>query len=174
MAQRKIPEDQGAQDGDLTQEQAQGLALLAESISSSEPSGAQGGAGGGGFGDPAKGESEFIGAGGDVDNLAGVIELLFLPAGGFGLERVAAIWTPQECRKVAERAVPVLQKSGWGRTLLAWCRDGFGVEEMALFAVLAPMVKRTVEAFRADVVDLRERRSHKAAQSARDDGRAAA
>jgi hypothetical protein len=91
----------------------------------------------------------------DVDSLAGIIELIFSPADAFGMHRTAAIWTPEACRKVAEKAVPVLYKSGAGRAFLAWCREGFGVEELALLAVLFPLAKRTFQAVKADIADLK-------------------
>lgn len=93
------------------------------------------------------------------ENLAGLLELIFLPADAFGMKRTAAIWTPDQCRLVAEKAVPVLRKYGWGRAVLAWLDGGMGVEEIALLVVLTPLARRTFEAVRADVADLKAKQA---------------
>lgn len=129
-----------------TPEQAAELAALAQAIAESEPPDNV-------LSIPDEQPPEVVNSGTDKENLAGIIELLFLPAPEFGFKRVADIWTPDVCRRVADRAVPVLQKSGWGRAFLAWCREGFGIEEMALAAVLFPLIKKTRDAVIADLED---------------------
>lgn len=142
-----MAEGQGAEDQpdeEMTAERARDIALLAASIAESEPLAA-----------PAEEvvveELQPVNNASDEENLSGIIELLFIPAPEFGFNHVAAIYTPDTCRKIADRAVPVLRKSGWGRTFLTWCRDGFGIEEMALIAVLFPILKRTRDAVIADI-----------------------
>lgn len=143
-----MAEGQGAEeqpDEEMTAERARDIALLAASIAESEPLAAP----------PAEEappeELPPVNNASDEENLSGIIELLFIPAPEFGFNHVAAIYTPDTCRKIADRAVPVLRKSGWGRTFLTWCRDGFGIEEMALLAVLVPILKRTRDAVIADI-----------------------
>lgn len=141
-------EGQGAESTpaeELTAEQARDLAALAASIAESEPVAAKVQE------EEAGGELQPVNDASDEENLSGIIELLFIPAPEFGFNHVAAIYTPDTCRKIADRAVPVLRKSGWGRAFLAWCRDGFGIEEMALVAVLFPILKRTRDAVIADI-----------------------
>lgn len=86
-----------------------------------------------------------------VESLAGLLTVLGIASGYAGLSRTAAIWTPETCRGLAAKTVPVLVKYAWGQRLLNFLATGAGVEELALAAYAAPLVLASVAAVRADM-----------------------
>jgi hypothetical protein len=88
-----------------------------------------------------------------VDALAGFLTIGGTVAGWVGYRRVSGVWAEETCRGVAEKAVPVLQKSAWGSRLLEFLDTGAGVEEIALAMYLAPVVLATVAAAKADTAE---------------------
>lgn len=86
-----------------------------------------------------------------AQSLAGLLSVLGIAAGYAGLEKTAAIWTPDTCKGLADKLVPVLVKYAWGQRLLAFLESGAGVEEMALVAYAAPLVLATMQAVKADM-----------------------
>lgn len=86
-----------------------------------------------------------------AESLAGLLSVVGMAAGVGGLKRTAAIWTHDTCRALADKAVPVMRKYPWGVKVLGFLETGAGVEEMALFAVAAPLALATINAVRADL-----------------------
>ena len=85
------------------------------------------------------------------ESLAGLLSVLGIAAGYAGFPKTAAIWTPDTCRGLADKAVPVLVKYAWGQRLMNFLATGAGVEEMALIAFAAPLVLATVGAVKDDL-----------------------
>ncbi len=85
------------------------------------------------------------------ESLAGLLTVMGYGAGYAGFPTAAALWTPDTCRALADKAVPVMVKYAWGQRFLAFLQSGAGVEEIALFATAAPLVLATVKAVRADL-----------------------
>jgi hypothetical protein len=86
-----------------------------------------------------------------AESLAGFLAILSIAAGYAGLDRTAAIWTPETCRGLADKAVPVLVKYAWGQRILNFLATGAGVEELALAAYAAPLVLATAAAVKDDL-----------------------
>lgn len=86
-----------------------------------------------------------------VESLAGALSLIGLAAGYGGFPKAASIWTPDTCRALADKAVPVLAKYPWGLRVLNFIQTGAGVEELALLVVAAPLLLNTVSAVREDM-----------------------
>lgn len=86
-----------------------------------------------------------------VESLAGFLAVVAIAADYGGLKKTAAIWTPEACRGLADKLVPVLMKYTWGQRVLDFLATGAGVEEMALMAYAMPMILVTVQAVREDL-----------------------
>jgi len=90
------------------------------------------------------------------ENLSGLLELMATPLDELGYKKTALVWSPETCRKVAEKMVPVLNKTSFGRRFLAWLEDGFGIEELALLALLSSLYKKTKAAVLEDIAAMQE------------------
>lgn len=86
-----------------------------------------------------------------AESLAGLLTVAGMAASVGGMHRTAAVWSPDACRALADKAVPVMRKYAWGLKVLEFLETGAGVEEIALFAVAAPLVMATAGAVRADL-----------------------
>lgn len=86
-----------------------------------------------------------------AESLADLLSVVGMAAGVGGLKRTAAIWQPNTCRALADKAVPVMRKYPWGVKALEFLETGSGIEEMVLFAVAAPLALATINAVRADL-----------------------
>lgn len=83
-------------------------------------------------------------------SLAGFLKVASLALGIAGLKNTAAVWNEGNCDQLAQVAVPVMMKYAWGQKVIAMLTKGAGVEEMAFFAVAAPMAFATMQAYRMD------------------------
>lgn len=88
----------------------------------------------------------------------GVLEAFLIPAQMAGMTRTTSIWTPEVLDKVAISLVAVLRKYAWGQKVLQFLIDGLYVEEMMLLMLLAPLVRATAAAVKADIADIRKAR----------------
>lgn len=95
-------------------------------------------------------EAEQAAAVDPVESLAGFLTIAGMGAGFVGYRQVAELWSPETCRGVAEKAVPVLVKYPWGARALEFLTTGAGVEEIALAMYLAPLAIATAKAAAAD------------------------
>ncbi len=85
-----------------------------------------------------------------IEVVAGALSIASIVADQLGYKRTAAVWSPDACKGVAARIVPVLVKYTWGRRVMDMLQSGAGVEELALVVYLAPMALATAAAWRAD------------------------
>lgn len=85
-----------------------------------------------------------------VANLAGILEIFSAMADATGYRKTAQVWNAETRQRVSVRTVPVLQKTEFGRKVMAFINSGLGLEEMALAAVLFPAIKATRDAMIAD------------------------
>ncbi len=83
-------------------------------------------------------------------SLAGFLKVASMALGIAGLKNTAAVWNEGNCDQLAQVAVPVMMKYAWGQKVIAMLTTGAGVEEMAFFAVAAPMAFATMQAYRMD------------------------
>lgn len=97
---------------------------------------------------PVSTEPEPVNA---AESMAAFLMLAGGIAGQVGYKKTAAVWNPETCRGVADRAVPVLRKYPWGASVIAFFEKGVGAEELALFVFLAPVGVATFAAIKADM-----------------------
>ncbi|HLP99260.1 MAG TPA: hypothetical protein VK149_12535 [Sideroxyarcus sp.] len=84
-----------------------------------------------------------------------VVEMVFMPCEMNGLRRTMDIWTPDNQLEFAKRLCAVLMKYSIGRRIVEWLQNGLGIEEIALIMFLGPLVRKTIDAVRADIEELR-------------------
>lgn len=85
--------------------------------------------------------------------MGGLLTVAALVLGQFGFARAAAVWSPEACQGLADKAVPVMMKYAWGNRIIEFVQSGAGVEEIALAVYAAPMVLATVAAAREDAAE---------------------
>lgn len=85
------------------------------------------------------------------ESLAALLSLAGVAAGIAGMARVAAVWSADNCRALADKAVPVFAKYAWGQRFIAFLEEGSGAEEIALAMVAFPMAMATAAAAREDL-----------------------
>lgn len=83
-------------------------------------------------------------------SLAALFKVASMALGIAGLKNTAAVWSERNCEALAQASIPVLQKHAWGQKVINFLMTGAGVEEMALFAVAAPMAFATIQAYQVD------------------------
>lgn len=127
----------------VTGEQRQSEAVLNSLIQDENAGGASGGSDNGGQLVPMVPPNT-------VENLAGMLSLVGMAFDFKGYSRVAAVWSDQACKTLAEKLVPVFAKYSWGQRFIAFLDNGAGIEEMALFPVAMAMISSTYSAYLAD------------------------
>lgn len=100
--------------------------------------------------DPALVDAHAVVTVDPVESLAGLVQVVSIAAGYAGYTKAAAIWTPETCRELAAKTVPVLVKYSWGQRFLDFLATGSGVEELALLATAAPLALSTWSAVKDD------------------------
>lgn len=83
-------------------------------------------------------------------SLAALFKVASMALGIAGLKNTAAVWSERNCEALAQASIPVLNKHAWGQKVINFLMTGAGVEEMALFAVAAPMAFATIQAYQVD------------------------
>ncbi|MBL8506369.1 MAG: hypothetical protein JNJ51_08430 [Methylobacillus glycogenes] len=89
-------------------------------------------------------------------SLIGLLQIGHLALLAGGMKNTAKVWDADGCSAFAGAVVPVLRKYPWGGKVLAFLETGAGVEEMALFAVVAPLTMATVGAVQQDKAEMRK------------------
>lgn len=86
-----------------------------------------------------------------ANNLAQLLNLASMGLGMAKFKAVSAVWNPNDNKRLADAAIPVLRKAAWGLRFIEFLDGKTGVEELALFMVAAPMAMSTYQAVQVDL-----------------------